>query len=77
MPHDGTGTAYGCAAVLRDMGPGARALPGSGLGLSIVARTVQQAGGEVALTPAEGGGTVVTIRLPGAPTPPPEDLPSA
>jgi two-component system sensor histidine kinase MprB len=51
--------------------PSARALPGSGLGLSIVARTVQQAGGEVALTPAEGGGTVATVRLPGAPTPPP------
>ncbi|MFR0353476.1 sensor histidine kinase [Streptomyces sediminimaris] len=52
--------------------PSARALPGSGLGLSIVARTVQQAGGEVALEPAEGGGTVVTVRLPGAPMPPPE-----
>lgn len=52
--------------------PSARALPGSGLGLSIVARTVQQAGGEVSLTPAEGGGTVATVRLPGAPTPPPE-----
>jgi len=52
--------------------PSARALPGSGLGLSIVARTVQQAGGEVTLTPAEGGGTVATIRLPGAATPPPE-----
>ncbi|GGV84697.1 two-component sensor histidine kinase [Streptomyces griseoloalbus] len=52
--------------------PSARALPGSGLGLSIVARTVQQAGGEVALAPAEGGGTTATIRLPGAPTPPPE-----
>ncbi|MFE7778918.1 ATP-binding protein [Streptomyces sp. NPDC057445] len=51
--------------------PSARALPGSGLGLSIVARTVQQAGGEVALRPAEGGGTVAEIRLPGAPTPPP------
>ncbi|MFC8666184.1 sensor histidine kinase [Streptomyces sp. NPDC057199] len=51
--------------------PSARALPGSGLGLSIVARTVQQAGGDVALGPAEGGGTVATIRLPGAPTPPP------
>ncbi|MFF7856854.1 ATP-binding protein [Streptomyces sp. NPDC007904] len=51
--------------------PGARALPGSGLGLSIVARTVQQAGGEVALTPAAGGGTTATVRLPGAPTPPP------
>ncbi|MGW1809541.1 sensor histidine kinase [Streptomyces sp. NPDC002078] len=52
--------------------PSARALPGSGLGLSIVARTVQQAGGEVTLSPAQGGGTVATIRLPGAPTPPPE-----
>ncbi|MFC8145416.1 sensor histidine kinase [Streptomyces paradoxus] len=55
--------------------PGARALPGSGLGLSIVARTVQQAGGEVSLSPAEGGGTVATVRLPGAAVPPPEDLP--
>ncbi|MPY62343.1 sensor histidine kinase [Streptomyces spongiae] len=52
--------------------PSARALPGSGLGLSIVARTVQQAGGEVTLTRAEGGGTLATVRLPGAPTPPPE-----
>ncbi|GAA3301608.1 hypothetical protein GCM10020295_45320 [Streptomyces cinereospinus] len=52
--------------------PGARALPGSGLGLSIVARTVQQAGGRVSLGPAEGGGTVATILLPGAPEPPPE-----
>ncbi|MBL3668786.1 HAMP domain-containing histidine kinase [Streptomyces sp. M2CJ-2] len=52
--------------------PTARALPGSGLGLSIVARTVQQAGGEVTLTRADGGGTTATIRLPGAPTPPPE-----
>ncbi|GAB2752873.1 sensor histidine kinase [Streptomyces bullii] len=52
--------------------PSARALPGSGLGLSIVARTVQQAGGEVSLSAAADGGTVATIRLPGAPTPPPE-----
>ncbi|MER6424356.1 HAMP domain-containing sensor histidine kinase [Streptomyces sp. NPDC001137] len=52
--------------------PSARALPGSGLGLSIVARTVEQAGGEVTLTRAEGGGTVATVRLPGAPMPPPE-----
>ncbi|PNG17605.1 sensor histidine kinase [Streptomyces cahuitamycinicus] len=57
--------------------PDARALPGSGLGLSIVARTVQQAGGEVSLSHAEGGGTVATVRLPGAAVPPPEDLPSA
>ncbi|WP_432128201.1 HAMP domain-containing sensor histidine kinase [Streptomyces sp. bgisy082] len=51
--------------------PSARSLPGSGLGLSIVDRTVRQAGGTVALAPAEGGGTVATVRLPGAPTPPP------
>jgi two-component system, OmpR family, sensor histidine kinase MprB len=51
--------------------PTARSLPGSGLGLSIVARTVQQSGGEVSLTPAPGGGTLATLRLPGAPTAPP------
>jgi two-component system, OmpR family, sensor histidine kinase MprB len=50
----------------------ARSLPGSGLGLSIVARTVQQAGGTVALRPALGGGTVAVMCLPGAGTPPPE-----
>ncbi|GGY78042.1 sensor histidine kinase [Streptomyces omiyaensis] len=52
--------------------PSARSLPGSGLGLSIVARTVKQTGGEVTLAPARGGGTVATLRFPGAPTPPPE-----
>ncbi|WP_267242772.1 sensor histidine kinase [Streptomyces sp. PR69] len=52
--------------------PSARSLPGSGLGLSIVARTVHQAGGEIALTRAEGSGTRASIRLPGAPTPPPD-----
>lgn len=52
--------------------PSARQLPGSGLGLSIVARTVQQSGGEVTLRPAaEGDGTEASIRLPGAPQPPP------
>jgi len=54
--------------------PSARALPGSGLGLSIVARTVEQAGGQVTLSHAEGGGTVATVRLPGAPTAPPASL---
>jgi two-component system sensor histidine kinase MprB len=54
--------------------PSARALPGSGLGLSIVARTVQQGGGEVSLSPAEGGGAVATVRLPGAAVPPPDSL---
>ncbi|MFF8872736.1 sensor histidine kinase [Streptomyces massasporeus] len=57
--------------------PSARALPGSGLGLSIVARTVQQAGGEVSLSRAEGGGTVATVRLPGAAVPPPEEPPAS
>ncbi|MFD4877790.1 sensor histidine kinase [Streptomyces sp. NPDC058420] len=53
--------------------PSARALPGSGLGLSIVARTVQQAGGEVTLARAPGGGTVATVRLPGTSTAPPPE----
>jgi two-component system sensor histidine kinase MprB len=52
--------------------PSARSLPGSGLGLSIVARTVRRSGGEIALRPAPGGGTEAVLRLPGAPTPPPE-----
>lgn len=53
--------------------PSARALPGSGLGLSIVARTVQRAGGTAELrAPADGGpGTESVLRIPGAPTPPP------
>ncbi|MBB5934430.1 sensor histidine kinase [Streptomyces zagrosensis] len=56
--------------------PSARSLPGSGLGLSIVARTVQRSGGEVSLRAADGGGTVAVVRLPGAPHPPPEAEPS-
>ncbi|MFI8854032.1 ATP-binding protein [Streptomyces sp. NPDC053499] len=57
--------------------PSARSLPGSGLGLSIVARTVRQSGGEVRLQqPADGGpGTEAVLRLPGAPTPPPTGAP--
>ncbi|MGG7612521.1 HAMP domain-containing sensor histidine kinase, partial [Streptomyces sp. ZG43] len=51
--------------------PSARSLPGSGLGLSIVARTAEQCGGTVAVERAEGGGTLVRLVLPGAPTPPP------
>ncbi|MFG1810982.1 sensor histidine kinase [Streptomyces sp. NPDC049040] len=56
--------------------PSARSLPGSGLGLSIVARTVQQSGGEVTLTPAQGGGTLASLLLPGAPTAPPDGPPA-
>ncbi|MGW6703497.1 sensor histidine kinase [Streptomyces sp. NPDC054956] len=53
--------------------PSARALPGSGLGLSIVARTVLRAGGTAELrAPADGGpGTEAVLHIPGAPTPPP------
>ncbi|WP_241562391.1 HAMP domain-containing sensor histidine kinase [Streptomyces hoynatensis] len=51
--------------------PHARGLPGSGLGLSIVARTVREAGGDIALRAAPGGGTEAVLRLPGAPAPPP------
>ncbi|ARZ68561.1 histidine kinase [Streptomyces albireticuli] len=53
--------------------PSARSLPGSGLGLSIVARTVERAGGSVRLSAAGdgGGGTVASVRLPGATTAPP------
>ncbi|MEC4015662.1 sensor histidine kinase [Streptomyces sp. H27-D2] len=57
--------------------PSARSLPGSGLGLSIVAHTVQQAGGEVALRAAYGGGAIAAVRLPGAPVAPPESRPRA
>ncbi|WP_333769114.1 sensor histidine kinase [Streptomyces sp. IBSBF 2435] len=55
--------------------PSARSLPGSGLGLSIVARTVHQSGGTIGLTPAKGGGTEATLYLPGAPTATPDAPP--
>jgi two-component system, OmpR family, sensor histidine kinase MprB len=57
--------------------PSARSLPGSGLGLSIAARTARQAGGEVTLEAAEGGGTVAVLSLPGSPRPDPEADPEA
>jgi two-component system sensor histidine kinase MprB len=55
--------------------PTARGLPGSGLGLSIVARTARACGGEVTLRPAAdgGGGTEAVLTLPGAPVPPPDE----
>ncbi|MBO3747876.1 HAMP domain-containing histidine kinase [Streptosporangiaceae bacterium NEAU-GS5] len=45
--------------------PSARSLPGSGLGLAIVAQAVRDAGGEVTLAPAPGGGTLARVILPG------------
>ncbi|MFD8319249.1 sensor histidine kinase [Kitasatospora purpeofusca] len=51
--------------------PSSRQLPGSGLGLSIVAQSVREAGGEVSLGPAQDGGpgALATVRLPGGPSP--------
>ncbi|MER7752751.1 HAMP domain-containing sensor histidine kinase [Kitasatospora sp. NPDC097643] len=51
--------------------PSSRQLPGSGLGLSIVAQSVREAGGEVSLGPAGDGGpgALATVRLPGGPHP--------
>ncbi|MBV6701162.1 HAMP domain-containing histidine kinase [Kitasatospora aureofaciens] len=51
--------------------PSSRQLPGSGLGLSIVAQSVREAGGSVSLGPAGDGGpgALATVRLPGGPTP--------
>ncbi|MFJ4851191.1 MULTISPECIES: sensor histidine kinase [unclassified Streptomyces] len=51
----------------------ARSLPGSGLGLSIVARTVEQSDGTVRLRSASGGGTTAVVYLPGGPIPPADD----
>ncbi|MEV0383714.1 HAMP domain-containing sensor histidine kinase [Nonomuraea sp. NPDC050643] len=45
--------------------PSARGLPGSGLGLAIVAQSVAEAGGEVRLANAPGGGAIATMDLPG------------
>jgi two-component system, OmpR family, sensor histidine kinase MprB len=42
----------------------ARAVPGSGLGLAIVRQTAEAHGGTIRAEPAEGGGTVFTLRLP-------------
>jgi two-component system, OmpR family, sensor histidine kinase MprB len=55
--------------------PTARGLPGSGLGLSIVARTAAACGGEVTLSPPADGrpGTEAILTLPGAPAPPPDE----
>ncbi|MER5997103.1 HAMP domain-containing sensor histidine kinase [Nonomuraea angiospora] len=45
--------------------PSARGLPGSGLGLAIVAQAAAEAGGEVRLANAPGGGAIATMDLPG------------
>ncbi|KDN83661.1 HAMP domain-containing sensor histidine kinase [Kitasatospora cheerisanensis] len=52
--------------------PSSRQLPGSGLGLSIVAQTVHDSGGQIALGPASDGGpgTQAVMVLPGQPDDP-------
>ncbi|MHB8465861.1 MAG: HAMP domain-containing sensor histidine kinase [Acidimicrobiales bacterium] len=45
----------------------ARALPGSGLGLSIVRQAAEDHGGQAWLLPAPGGGTVACLRVPSPP----------
>lgn len=47
----------------------ARALPGSGLGLAIAVEAARDAQGTLELGDAPGGGTRVTLTLPGAPPP--------
>jgi len=47
--------------------PSARAVPGSGLGLSIVRQVAERHGGSVEAQAASGGGTLVRLRLPVAP----------
>lgn len=54
----------------------ARKLPGSGIGLSIVKQVAQSHGGDVELGPADGGGAVARLRLPGL-TAAPDDAPLA
>ena len=43
--------------------PSARGLPGSGLGLSIVRQVAEAHGGTVTAEAAEGGGTLMRLRL--------------
>ena len=51
----------------------ARALPGSGLGLSIVRQAAEDHGGQAWVLPAPGGGTIACLRIP---TRPPAPAPS-
>jgi len=53
-----------------------RAMPGSGLGLSIVAQVAERHAGSVEAGHAPTGGTRMTFRLPGAPSPKPAGPPA-
>jgi two-component system sensor histidine kinase MprB len=52
-----------------------RAMPGSGLGLSIVAQVAERHAGSVEADRSPTGGTRMTLRIPGAPSPKPSDPP--
>jgi two-component system sensor histidine kinase MprB len=51
----------------------ARAMPGSGLGLSIVKRVAEAHGGRVSAERPEGGGSLFRLSLPALPFSPPSD----
>ncbi len=53
-----------------------RAMPGSGLGLSIVAQVAERHAGTVEAEPSPSGGTRMTFRLPGASSPKPAEPPA-
>ena len=53
-----------------------RAMPGSGLGLSIVAQVAERHAGTVEAGPSPSGGTRMTFRLPGASSPKPAEPPT-
>ncbi|WP_020577633.1 sensor histidine kinase [Actinopolymorpha alba] len=55
----------------------ARTMPGSGLGLSIVKQAADRHGGTISAGRALGGGALLTLRLPGVPTPMRPGAPSA
>jgi two-component system sensor histidine kinase MprB len=55
----------------------ARAMPGSGLGLSIVAQVAERHAGTVDAGASPSGGTRLTLRLPGASSPKPAEPPAA
>jgi two-component system sensor histidine kinase MprB len=63
----GPGISAGDAPLVFDRfyrAPGARSVPGSGLGLSLVSDVARRHGGTVEVTPAPGGGTLMRISLP-------------
>ncbi|HRD63307.1 MAG TPA: sensor histidine kinase, partial [Nocardioides sp.] len=53
-----------------------RAMPGSGLGLSIVAQVTERHAGTVEAGQSPSGGTRMTLRLPGAASPKPAEPPA-